>query len=73
MSFGIGTPSAVGYGDADSWGGPADGIDVMEGIGEVQQKTSARISPDKYLFVIIVLALVALWVLGAGIFRSARM
>jgi hypothetical protein len=73
MGFGIGEPGPVGYGDADSWGGPADGIDIQQGIGNVKQKVSARIASDHYLFMVIGVSLVALWLLGGVAFKSARM
>lgn len=71
--FGIGTPGPVGYGDADSWGGPADGIDILNGIDGVKKKASASIASDTYLFITIALCLVALWLLGGVAFKSARM
>jgi hypothetical protein len=73
MAFGIGEPGPVGYGDADSWGGPVDGIDIQQGIGDVKQKLSARIASDHYLFMVIAVSLVALWLLGGVAFKSARM
>lgn len=71
--FGIGTPGPVGYGDADSWGGPADGIDIMQGIGDIKMKRSANVASDTYLFMVIAICLVALWLLGGVAFKSARM
>lgn len=61
------------FGEADSWGGPMDGIDVIEHVGSslAPSKTS-RVSEDTYMFFIIVGALACLWLLG-GVFRSARL
>lgn len=73
MAWGIGEPGPQGYGDADSWGGPADGIDIQEGIGNVKQKVSARIASDHYLFMVIFVSLGILWLLGGVAFKSARM
>jgi hypothetical protein len=73
MSFGIGLSQVPGYGDADSWGGPADGIDVQQGIGNVEQKRSAKVPSDTYMFLVVVGALGVLWLLGGVAFKSARM
>lgn len=73
MSFGIGLPGAVGYGDADSWGGPADGIDIEQGIGDVSKKRSAKVPSDTYMFLVVAGALGILWLLGGVAFKSARM
>lgn len=72
MSFGIGNLGPVGYGEADSWGGPADGVDLVEqAAGELVGGDDY--SGDRWLFVIIIGSLAILWILGAGVFRSARM
>lgn len=72
MSYGKGQPGIEGYGDADSWGGPQDGIDILQGIGEVRAKPSARISQNTYIFLIMLGALVALWLMGGVFFRNVR-
>ena len=63
----------VMYGDAESWGGPQDGVDILQGIeGTATKKKSAAIAKDTYTFIIIVIALALLWVMGGTIFRNAR-
>jgi hypothetical protein len=73
MSWGIGTQTDVGYGDADSWGGPVNGVDVMEHISGVKRAKHANMSSDAYMFGIIIVALALLWLLGGVVFKSARL
>lgn len=74
MSWGTGIPTDIAnYGDADAWGGPADGIDLAsQGEGTVAGG-GYDYSADRWLFILMILSLVILWALGAGLFRSARM
>jgi hypothetical protein len=72
MSFGRGTSPDIGYGEADSWGGPENGVDIQAGLGGVEAKASARISQDTYTFLVIAGALVVLWTLGGTVFRKVR-
>ncbi len=73
MSFGRGMDPDVGYGDADNWGGPVDGVDILQGMGDVAKKPSARVSKDSYTFGVIAGALVLLWLLGGVAFRKIRL
>lgn len=73
MSWGIGAQGDVGYGDADSWGGPVNGVDVMEHIAGVKRAKHADMSVDTYMFIIIMVALGILWLLGGVVFKSARL
>lgn len=73
MGFGTNEAYVTGYGEADSWGGPMDGVDVVQHLGSsVQMKPTSRVSEDTYMFFMIIGALALLWVLG-GAFRSARL
>lgn len=73
MSWGTGATVQPGYGDADSWGGPADGVDIMAGIGDAKVKRSAKIPSDTYMFMVVIVALAILWALGGIAFKTARM
>lgn len=77
MSFGLGTYASdvTGYGDADSWGGPANGIDVVGHISDDFKKASrgGNMSSDFYMFVVIMVAVAILWLLGGVVFKSARL
>lgn len=73
MSWGTGA-DVPGYGDADSWGGPANGIDVMEHISaDAKHGKSANIASDTYMFIVIIGALGVLWLLGGVVFKNARL
>lgn len=76
MSFytGEGTTTMNNFGDSDSWGGPVDGIDVMNHItGSANAVAkSTGISEDGYAFIIMILALAGLWLLGGVVFKSVR-
>lgn len=74
MSWGTGNDTASGYGDADSWGGPADGIDVLNHIAsDAKHGKSANVGSDTYMFIVILSALGLLWLLGGVIFKNARL
>jgi len=73
MSWGIGQRGQVGYGDADSWGGPMNGEDVESHLGAPIRHVRDKLPTDPAQFIWIVLALIGLWVLGGAVFRSARM
>lgn len=72
---GIGTQQGFvsGYGDADAWGGPQNGIDVMNHIGDVGTPKSYKVPSDVYMFLMIVGAVVTLWLLGGVFFKNARL
>jgi hypothetical protein len=72
MSFGIGQDRTVGYGNADTWGGPMNGVDLESHIGNVIPIRKHRVSEDGYMAIIILGALVALWVLGGIAFKGRR-
>ena len=72
MSFGRGTDMDVGYGDPEAWGGPMDGVDIIQQIGNVEQKGSARVSKDTYTFLIVLFAIILLWMMGGVVFRKVR-
>jgi hypothetical protein len=74
MSYGIGLqPVAMQYGDADSWGGPANGQDVEAHLGAQIKSVKEKLPTDPAQFIVVLLALAALWLLGGVAFRSARM
>jgi hypothetical protein len=77
MSWGLGTYASevAGYGDADSWGGPVNGIDVVGHISDDFKKASkgGSVSSDTYMFIIVMAAVAALWLLGGVVFKSARL
>ena len=75
MSYGTGEPSLNDYGDADSWGGPDNGIDVASHMGDVGANLGKkqRVSEDGWLAIYILGALAILWLLGGVGFRKVRM
>lgn len=73
MGFGIGDDNGPpGWGDSDSWGGPDNGVDLMEHINGAPVKSSG-VSEDAYLALTIIGALVVLWLLGGLVFKNSRM
>lgn len=74
MAFGVGTSRDIGYGDAESWGGPANGVDVLDHIsGDTRHGRTANVSSDTYMAIVILTALALLWLLGGVIFKNARL
>lgn len=75
MSFGIGSlqTAVAGYGDADSWGGPVNGVDILQHSGIDTDSVKAQKSVDFCMFLTIIGALVLLWVLGGLVFKNARL
>lgn len=74
MSWGIGSTGDIGYGDADSWGGPVNGIDVLNHVSsDAKHGRTADISSDAYMFGVIMFCLGLLWLLGAVVFKNARL
>lgn len=78
MSWGIGTTGDVSFDvvdGSDSWGGPMNGIDVVRHEGSPTLSTSwhGRIGVDAYLFLVIMGALAALWLLGGVLFKNATL
>lgn len=76
MSGGIGTLAnhVTGYGDADSWGGPANGIDVLNHISsDAKHGRTANVASDTYMFMVIIGSLALLWFLGGVVFKNARL
>jgi hypothetical protein len=71
--FGIGLPGPTGYGDADSWGGPVNGIEVESQMGGTIRAAKDKLPTDSAQFIVIVACLALLWVLGGAVFGSARM
>lgn len=73
MSFGSGERESAMYGQADNWGGPDNGIDLVGQIGTVDTASKTyKISEDGWLAIFIVTALVLLWLLGGVAFRGHR-
>lgn len=72
MAFGTGEPGPVGWGNADSWGGPDNGIDLMNHIDGTPSKQRG-VSEDAYLALTIIGALTLLWLLGGIVFKNNRM
>lgn len=76
MSYGVGTQGdAAMFGDADSWGGPGNGVDIAgeAGMNVGPVAWHARISTDLWTLIIMLLALGALWVLGGVVFRKINL
>ena len=60
--------------DADTWGGPMNGVDLeaQAGISAGNSSLSSRISVDLWTLIIIVGALALLWLMGGVIFRRVN-
>lgn len=73
MAWGIGDGDNMeNYGTYDGWqGAPGDGVDMLD-QSLTDAPWHARIPSDTYLFLIIIGALVALWLLGGVAFRSVN-
>lgn len=63
----------TGYGDADGWGGPDDGVDVLNHIGVDSQGKTYKVPSDVYMFLMVIGALAVLWFLGGVVFKNARL
>jgi len=76
MSFGVGTLAQDGamYGDADGWGGPDNGVDLVgqAGVQVGSAKWHANMTTDLWSVIIIVGALAGLWILGGIVFRNVN-
>lgn len=58
-------------GDADTWGGPMNGVDLVEESGADPVK-EYRMSPDLWAMLIILGAIGGLWFLGGIVFRKVN-
>jgi hypothetical protein len=65
--------SGENYGSPDAWGGPMNGVDVLNHLPGVTQTSTSRVPEDTYMFLIIIGALATLWLLGGVAFKHARL
>lgn len=72
VSFGVGTSLDIGYGQAGSWDSPDNGVDLAVHMPGIGQGKTGKVSSDAYLAITVLVALGILWVLGAVVFKSAR-
>lgn len=75
MSYGIGASMDESmFGDADGWGGPLGGVDLVgeAGVQVGDARWHARMTSDLWSVVIILGALAGLWFLGGIVFRNVN-
>lgn len=73
MAYGVNSDpqNLMFVGDADSWGGPNDGVDLeaSAGIGVGGSSWHTRMTINLWQFILIIGALALLWALGGVVFR----